>query len=131
MRQCPSAPCQGSNPAARGRIHGEPRAAPSQHCGCPSSAFTPIIVGFVRERFITAGITVDDGLESLLTLAINGALTGVYYVAVRLLQTYVAPSSVGCAGLVKTPTPYTAGSPARITTPSGTKQPAAGTPPGL
>jgi hypothetical protein len=93
--------------------------------------FTPIIVGFVGGWFITAGITVDDRFESLLTLAISGVLTGVYYVAVRLLEIYVAPKFGWLLGLAKTPTQYTPGSSTSVMTPADPNQPSAGVPPAL
>ena len=93
--------------------------------------FTPIIVGSVLGWFVTTGITVDDKFEGILTLAITALLTGTYYVAVRLLETYVTPKFGWLLGLAKTPTQYTAESPASIPAPGDPNQPAAGVPPAL
>jgi len=93
--------------------------------------FTPIIVGSVGGWFLLAGITVDDQFVPVLTLAVSGALTAVYYVAVRLLETYVTPKLGWLLGLAKTPTSYTPESPASVPAPGDPNQPAAGTPPAL
>ena len=74
--------------------------------------FVPIIVGSVVGWFVTLGVTLDDQFSGLLTLVVSAALSGVYYVAVRLLETYVAPKLGWLLGLAKTPTAYTADSPA-------------------
>lgn len=65
--------------------------------------FTPIIVGAVLGWFTTAGITLDSEFEGAVTLLVSGVLSGVYYVAVRLLETYVAPRFGWLLGLAKAP----------------------------
>jgi hypothetical protein len=92
---------------------------------------TPLIVGSVLGWFVTTGITLDDRFEGLLTLVISGLLTGTYYVAVRLLETYVTPKFGWLLGLAKTPTQYTPESPASVRTPADPGQPAAGAPPAI
>ena len=79
--------------------------------------FTPIVVGSVVGWFVTAGIPLDDKFGGLLELVVSGLLTAVYYVAVRLLETYVTPKFGWLLGLAKTPAVYTPESPATAPTP--------------
>lgn len=65
--------------------------------------FTPIIVGYVVGLFVTAGIELDPDFESSLTLLVGAVLSGVYYVAARLLETYVEPRFGWLLGLAKQP----------------------------
>jgi len=65
--------------------------------------FTPIIVGAVLGWFTTAGVELDGEFSAALTLLVSGVLSGVYYIAVRLLETYVAPKFGWLLGLAKTP----------------------------
>lgn len=65
--------------------------------------FTPIIVGAVVGWFVTAGITLDPEFEGALTLVVSGGLSLVYYVGVRLLETYVAPKFGWLLGLARQP----------------------------
>lgn len=65
--------------------------------------FTPIIVGAVLGWFATAGIELDGEFSASLTLLVSGVLSGVYYIAVRLLETYVAPKFGWLLGLAKSP----------------------------
>lgn len=65
--------------------------------------FTPIIVGTVLGWFVAAGITVDPEFEKAFTLLISAVLSGVYYVGVRLLETYVTPRFGWLLGLAKQP----------------------------
>lgn len=51
----------------------------------------PIVVGAVISYFVTAGIELDPEFEGALFLVVTGALQGVYYIAVRLFETYVSP----------------------------------------
>jgi len=75
--------------------------------------FTPIIVGSVVGWFVTLGVPLDDKFSGLLTLVVSGILSAVYYVAVRLLETYVTPKFGWLLGLAKTPVAYTPESPAK------------------
>lgn len=77
--------------------------------------FVPIIVGSVVGWFVTLGIPLDDKFQGLLTLLVSAILTGIYYVAVRLLETYVTPKFGWLLGLAKTPAIYTPESPALAT----------------
>ena len=76
--------------------------------------FTPIIVGSVVGWFVTLGVPLDDKFSGLLTLVVSGILSAVYYVAVRLLETYVTPKLGWLLGLAKTPVAYTHESPAKV-----------------
>lgn len=64
---------------------------------------TPIIVGAVIGWAVTAGINLDPQFEGALTLVITGAFQGVYYVAVRLLEQYVAPKFGWLLGVPRQP----------------------------
>ncbi len=63
----------------------------------------PIIVGAVLGWFVSNNIALDPEFELSLTVAITGAFQGVYYVAVRLFETYVSPRFGWLLGLAKTP----------------------------
>jgi len=73
----------------------------------------PIVVGAVIAFAVAHGITLDDQFESLLTAALTLGFSGVYYIAVRILETYVAPRFGWLLGLAKTPAVYTPESPAK------------------
>jgi cation transporter-like permease len=63
----------------------------------------PIIVGAVIGWAVTQGITLDDQFEVALTLTITGAFQGIYYLVVRLFETYVSPKFGWLLGLAKKP----------------------------
>lgn len=65
--------------------------------------FTPIVVGYVLGWFATAGIELDEKFAPALTALVGAVLSGIYYVAVRLLETYVTPKFGWLLGLAKTP----------------------------
>lgn len=65
--------------------------------------FVPIIVGAVVGWFVTAGITLDPEFETALTLVVGAAFSGIYYVAVRVFETYVSPKFGWLLGLAKEP----------------------------
>ena len=71
----------------------------------------PIIVGSVIGLAVANGINLDEQFEPLLTATLTAGFTGLYYIAVRLLETYVAPKLGWLLGLAKTPAAYTAESP--------------------
>lgn len=73
----------------------------------------PLIVGSVIAWFVGLGITLDPQVEPLLTALLTGVLTALYYVAVRLLETYVTPKFGWLLGLAKAPARYSAESPAK------------------
>ena len=74
----------------------------------------PLIVGGVISWLTAHGISpLDTSLQDNLTLVLTVAFTGLYYVGVRLLETYITPKFGWLLGLAKTPTAYTADSPAK------------------
>lgn len=74
----------------------------------------PIIVGAVLGLFASANIQVDPEFEKLLTAALTLVFTTLYYVAVRLFETYISPKLGWLLGYAKSPDNYTADSPAKI-----------------
>ncbi|MFP7833148.1 hypothetical protein [Marisediminicola sp. LYQ134] len=72
----------------------------------------PTIVGAVIAFFVGRGITLDSEFEVAFTTLLNVGFAAIYYIAVRLLETYVAPKLGWLLGLAKTPAVYTADSPA-------------------
>lgn len=72
----------------------------------------PVIVGTILSWLLTLGIPVDGELRTALAAALTLSLTAIYYVVVRLLETYVTPKLGWLLGLAKSPTSYTAESPA-------------------
>lgn len=75
----------------------------------------PIIVGAVLGFFSSANIQVDTEFEKLLTAALTLVFTTLYYVAVRLFETYISPKIGWFLGYAKSPDSYTADSPAKHT----------------
>jgi hypothetical protein len=73
----------------------------------------PIIVGAVISFAVSSGITLDEQFEPLLGSALTLAFSGLYYIAVRLLETYVTPKLGWLLGLAKSPSSYTEDSPAK------------------
>lgn len=65
--------------------------------------FVPIIVGAVLSWFVTAEIPLDPEFEIALTVAVTALLTALYYVAVRLFETYVSPKFGWLLGMAKAP----------------------------
>jgi hypothetical protein len=74
---------------------------------------TPIIVGAFVTFFVSRGIDLDPEFQTSLELLLSVAFAGIYYIAVRVLETYVAPKLGWLLGLAKTPTAYTEESPAK------------------
>lgn len=66
----------------------------------------PLIVGFVGSAFVGAGIEPDAEFSGLLTNVLTLAFSSVYYVAARLLETYVAPKFGWLLLFPKSPTGY-------------------------
>ncbi|QJU54318.1 hypothetical protein SCB71_14325 [Herbiconiux sp. KACC 21604] len=69
----------------------------------------PIIVGAVVAFLVGRGITLDPEFEPLLGSALTLAFSGLYYVAVRILETYVTPKLGWLLGLAKSPVVYSKG----------------------
>lgn len=63
----------------------------------------PLIVGAVISFFITRGIPLDPEFETSLTIALTAGFTGIYYIAVRLFETYLSPKFGWLLGLAKQP----------------------------
>lgn len=64
---------------------------------------TPVIVGAILGWLASINLPVDDGLEPALIIAITGAFQALYYIAVRLVETYVTPKFGWLLGLKKEP----------------------------
>lgn len=64
----------------------------------------PAIVGAVLGLVASAGLVADSELENLLTTAIIAGSTALYYLAARLLETYVTPRFGWLLGSTQTPT---------------------------
>lgn len=73
---------------------------------------TPVVVGAVVSFFTSRGIDVDPELETNLALLIAITATVLYYLVVRLLETYVTPQLGWLLGVAKSPAVYTPESPA-------------------
>jgi hypothetical protein len=71
----------------------------------------PIVVGSVIAWLVRLGITLDKEFETLLTALLTGGLTAIYYVAVRLLETYVTPKFGWLLGFAKAPAVYSSEGP--------------------
>ena len=72
----------------------------------------PVIVGAVLSWFVSIGITLDAQFEVLFGTLLTAIFTSIYYVAVRLLETYVTPKFGWLLLFPKTPAVYTVESPA-------------------
>lgn len=73
----------------------------------------PLLVGAVVAFLVGKGITLDSEFEGLLTTLLTVAFSGLYYIAVRLLETYVTPKLGWLIGLAKSPEGYSKASPAK------------------
>lgn len=73
----------------------------------------PLVVGAVLGWLTARGVPVDPQFEDLFTAFLTAGFSAAYYVAVRLLETYVAPKLGWLIGLAKSPDHYTADSPAK------------------
>lgn len=65
--------------------------------------FVPIIVGAVLGFFVTRGIELDPDFEASLIVALTAGFNGIYYLLVRLFETYVSPKFGWLLGLAQTP----------------------------
>lgn len=75
--------------------------------------FIPIIVGAVLSFFVSRGIELDPEFKPALELLLSALFAFVWYVAVRLLETYVTPKLGWLLGLAKSPDAYSPVSPAK------------------
>jgi uncharacterized membrane protein (DUF441 family) len=72
----------------------------------------PIIVGAAVAWLVKQGIPVDEEFSAAITAVLFAVFSSVYYVVVRLLETYVTPKLGVLLGLAKSPEAYTPDSPA-------------------
>ena len=84
----------------------------------------PLVVGFFLQLAVTWNVTLDSEFEGALVALLTLLLTAVYYVAVRLFETYVSPKIGWLLGYAESPDSYSKASPA------ATSKSAAGTFPG-
>ncbi len=63
----------------------------------------PIVVGAVIAFAVARGIALDPEFELSLTLALTALFQGIYYIGVRLFETYVSPKFGWLLGLAKAP----------------------------
>jgi len=66
----------------------------------------PIVVGAVLGWFASVNISIDPEFEGHLTTLLTALLTVIYYVAVRLFETYISPKVGWLLGYAKTPDSY-------------------------
>jgi hypothetical protein len=76
--------------------------------------FVPIIVGAVAGWFASANIVVDAQFEVLLGTVLTTLFSGVYYLIVRLFETYVSPKFGWLLLFPKAPVVYSKASPRDI-----------------
>lgn len=68
--------------------------------------FVPIAVGAVLSGLASANIVVDPEFEATLGTLLAAGFSAGYYLAVRLLETYVTPKFGWLLGLAKAPAVY-------------------------
>ena len=73
----------------------------------------PIVVGAVLGWFASVNITLDPKFEGQLTALLTTLLTVIYYVAVRLFETYISPKIGWLLGYAKTPDSYSKDQPGK------------------
>lgn len=67
----------------------------------------PLIGGGIITWLVSLGIDLDSELRGALDTVLYAAFTALYYIGVRLLETYVAPRFGWLLGLAKAPQQYT------------------------
>lgn len=67
---------------------------------------TPAIVGAITSALVAANLTISEDLEATLSAALFAIFTSIYYIIVRVLETYVAPRFGWLLLLPKSPTGY-------------------------
>lgn len=70
--------------------------------------YVPLIVGGVLGWFASRGIPVDPEFEEAFTGILMLVGSGIYYLAVRLFETYVSPKLGWLLGTTKSPDSYSA-----------------------
>ncbi|MDM4761873.1 hypothetical protein QT381_02500 [Galbitalea sp. SE-J8] len=66
----------------------------------------PPLVGAIVAGLTALGLPVDGDLSRLLEATLFAAATAVYYIGVRVLETYVSPRFGWLLGLAKSPDAY-------------------------
>ena len=66
--------------------------------------YVPWIVGVVIGWLVSLGVELDAAVEGSLTVVVTGVVTALYYLAARLLETYVSPKFGWLLGSKKAPT---------------------------
>lgn len=69
----------------------------------------PLVVGWVLGTLASIGLNIDGPGQLWLTTAVTALVTGIYYIVIRLLETYVWPKLGWLIGLAKSPDSYTQG----------------------
>ena len=73
----------------------------------------PIIVGAVLGWLTTRGLTLDDQFEAALTAVLTAVFAFVWYLLVRLAETYLSPAIGWLLGLAKSPDSYSPDTPGK------------------
>lgn len=73
----------------------------------------PYIVGVILGWAAAAGIEPDEKLEGAIALALSALFGTLWYVAARILETYVSPRFGWLLGLAKSPDTYSPDQPGR------------------
>ena len=73
----------------------------------------PIVVGAVLGWLTAANLPVDPDFEGTLTTLLTALLTALYYVAVRLFETYISPKLGWLLGYAKSPDSYSEDQPGK------------------
>lgn len=72
-------------------------------------SIVPVIVGSVLSLAVVLNVPLDQDFEKLLTALLTAVLSALYYVAVRLFETYISPKIGWLLGWAKSPDSYSAG----------------------
>lgn len=67
---------------------------------------TPIIVGWIVGQLVAWGVPVDEAFQAAIDGVLTAVFAAIYYVIVRLLETYVTPKFGWLLGLAKSPDSY-------------------------
>lgn len=73
----------------------------------------PLVVGGVLSLAVAINVPLDPEFEQLLTALITAALTALYYVVVRLFETYISPKLGWLLGYAKSPDSYSEDTPGK------------------
>lgn len=73
----------------------------------------PLIVGGVLSLAVAINVPLDPEFETLLAALLTALLTALYYVAVRLFETYISPKLGWLLGYAKSPDSYSEDTPGK------------------